>query len=113
MTNSFKFKKNLASENFYAENRDGSLTKTQPARIVCYDEGDGEWTIDAEDESCRCLRDERGNYPASVWHNEENGFSPITKTQAVAIATKLRRSLRREDLPIYVDSPGNGCEAVE
>ena len=93
------FKKNLASETFYAERQGGGLAKTKPARIVCYDEGGGEWTIDAEDESCQCLRDERGNYPASVWHNEENGFSPITKTQAVAIAKNLRHSLRGLPLP--------------
>lgn len=98
---------------FYSEGEDGVLRQAEPARIVCYDEGDGEWTIDAEDESCRCLRDKQGNYPASVWNNEENECEPIDEKQAVAKASEMRRVLSFGNIPIYVARPGEGCELAE
>jgi hypothetical protein len=77
---------------------------TQPSsanRIVCYDEGEGEWTIELQDASGDPVRDEHGNYFA-IWHNEENDCEPITRAQAVALAVGLRNEIGMPHLRVYV-----------
>lgn len=103
------FNNDLDADGFYAALDDGSLVKTSPARIVCYDEGSGEWTIDAEDEWCRCLRDKHGNYPASIWNNAENDCDEMTENQAIAAAVEMRSELSLVGIPVYVVRCGN-CE---
>jgi hypothetical protein len=93
---------------YYVEEIGVGMKPAAPARIVCYDEGDGEWTIDAEDAEGRCIRDSHGHYPASVWHDEEgvDSFSPWTREHAVAAAVGLAVEIGNPVLPVYVCCDG-------
>ena len=84
------------------------IRQNTPARIVCHDEGCGEWSIDAEDACGRVIRDERGNFPASIWHNEEGDedFQPMTGGEAVAAAITLASKIGHPSLPVYVCKDG-------
>lgn len=86
---------------YYVEGSHG-LQPAVPAQIVCYDDGDGEWTIDVEDADGRCLRDADGNYPASLWVVAENGLSPMDEPQAIAAACDLRQQIAMPTLPIFI-----------
>jgi hypothetical protein len=91
------------SENYFIDKGRG-LEPAAPARIVCYPEGDGEWTIEAQDADGRAIRDERGDY-LSVWHDEEalDDFRPMSRDGAVEEASRLAADMRRPMLPIYMD----------
>lgn len=97
---------------YFIEKTEG-LVRATPAQIVCYDDSDGDWTIDAEDVGGMCLRDSRGNYPASVWIDEENGGSPMTERQAIAAARVLRRQMGLPSLPILVWRDGASTPVAE
>lgn len=89
---------------FYTEQAGGGLLAAEPARIACYpEEGDGEWTIEAQDSSGAAIRDERGGYLA-VWHDEEalDDFLPMDRDGAVAEAAWLAREMGLPMLPVYV-----------
>lgn len=92
----------IAAPRFYIEQAGGGLRPATPARIVCYDEGDGEWTIEVQDADGAAIRDERGNY-WSVWHDEEaiDGFLPWTRDEAVAAAVGLAGEIGLPTLPVY------------
>ena len=82
------------------------LRPAVPARIVCYPEGHGEWTIHAEDGDGQSIRDFQGDYPAAIWHCAENDCEPITEARAVALARGLRDDMEMPSLPIYVENVG-------
>lgn len=79
-----------------------------PARIACHDEGGGEWSIDAEDACGRVIRDEHGNFPASIWHNEEavDDFRPMARDAAISAAVALAVEIGHPSLPVYVCKDG-------
>ena len=86
---------------YYTEGPNG-LRPAKPARIVCYDDGCGDWTIDVEDTDGLCLRDADGNYPSSIWVDAENGDSFMDERQAIEAARGLRQQLAMPSLPIFV-----------
>jgi hypothetical protein len=94
-----------ATTNYYIDTGRG-LRPATPARIVCYPEGHGEWTIHAEDDAGQSIRDFQGDYPAAIWHCAENDCEPITVERAVALACELRQSMGMPSLPIYTEAGG-------
>lgn len=96
----------MKTANYYIDTGSG-LRPATPARIVCYPEGGGEWTIHAEDAEGHSIRDFQGDYPAAIWHCAENDCEPITEEQAVALACGLRREMRVPSLPIYIETCGH------
>lgn len=94
------------SMSYYIDTGRG-LQPAVPARIVCYPEGGGEWTIHAEDADGHSVRDFQGDYPAAIWHCAENDCAPISEEQAVALACGLRREMRMPSLPIYIEMIGH------
>lgn len=97
---------------FYVETDDGFLTAS-PQKIVCYDDGDGEWTIDVEGIGGQCLRDAWGNYPASVWIDSENNRAPMDERQAIGAARGLRRQMEMPSLPILIWRDGGATPVTE
>ena len=83
----------------------------QPTRIVAYDEGDGEWTIEAADDAGTCAMTSDGRYVA-CWLDHEgcdnpDEFRPLTLAEAVAVA---RQEFAEEgypaNLPVYLARDG-------
>lgn len=92
-------------------------TMMTPTRIVAYDEGDGEWTIEAADDAGTCLRDASGDYVACWFdreqHDHPDEFRPLTLAEAVAVARAAFADIGLPaDLPVYVHR-GDSMEAVE
>jgi hypothetical protein len=78
----------------------------QPTRLVCYDEGDGEWTIEAADDAGTCAMTSDGRYVA-CWLDHEacddpEEFQPLTLAEAVAVARKELADEIPAGLPVYV-----------
>jgi hypothetical protein len=66
-----------------------NTTATRPTRIVAYDEGYGEWTVEAADDNGTCVKDADGR-DLACWFNHEGDdeFEPMTLEEAVAAAEK-------------------------
>lgn len=88
------------------------LIPAAPARIVCYDEGGGEWTIESQDADGQAIRDSRGHY-LSVWHDEEaiDEFLRMSRDGAVAEAIALASDIGLPALPVYM-SEGEGLALI-
>lgn len=93
----------IASPRFYTEHGDGRLRPATPARVVCYGEGYGEWTIEVQDADGAAIRDERGDY-WSVWHDEEalGDYAPMGRDEAIAAAATLAVEIGLPTLPVYI-----------
>lgn len=72
----------------------------QPTRIVAYDEGEGEWTIEAADDNGTCVKDADG-HDLACWFNHEadDEFVPMSLEEAVAAAEE---DFGLSGLPVYV-----------
>ena len=97
--------------------REMSDTMTiKPTRLVCCDEGDGEWTIEATDEAGTCAMTSDGRYVA-CWLDhgacdDPEEFKPLTLAEAVAVARAELADAVPADLPVYIHRDGV-MEAVE
>jgi hypothetical protein len=83
----------------------------QPTRIVVYDEGYGEWTIEATDDNGTCAMTSDGRYVA-CWldheaHDNPDEFTPLTLADAVAMARQeFAEGGYPADLPVYLARDG-------
>ncbi len=81
------------------------MTETiQPTRIVAYDEGYGEWTIEAADDRGTCAKDADG-HDLACWFNHEGDdeFVPMSLDEAVAAAVvEFAAAGIPAGLPVYV-----------
>ena len=76
----------------------------QPTRIVAYDEGYGEWTIECADDGGICVKDADG-HDLACWFNHEadDEFVPMSLEAAVAAAVKeFATDGVPSSLPVYV-----------
>lgn len=97
----------MKTANYYTEVAGGGLQPATPARIVCYDEGNGEWTIEAQDADGAAIRDAGGCY-LSLWHDDEalGEFSPMDRDGAIAEAVGLAAEMGLPMLPVYFFDDG-------
>jgi hypothetical protein len=87
-----------------------NTTATSPTRIVAYDEGYGEWTIEAADDNGTCVKDAAG-HDLACWFNHEGDdeFVPMTMEEAVAAAEK---DFCVAGLPVFVWEDGGMVPAA-
>jgi hypothetical protein len=92
-------------------------SEIKATRIVAYDEGNGEWTIEATDDAGTCAMTSDGRYVA-CWLDAEgcvnpDDFKPLALAEAVAVARQeFADAGCPNDLAVYLARDGV-MEAVE